>query len=126
METTIKLSELININQTLKYIIESTDIKIDSLLKFKLLGIMKSIEPIINNFEIIRNEKIREFGTEMDDGSIQIVKDDMVAIQKFSESLEDVINSEVKVSIEKIKASDIFNKGIKAEYLAQLFSIIKE
>ena len=113
METTIKLSELININQTLKYIIESTDIKIDSLLKFKLLG-------------IIRNEKIREFGTEMDDGSIQIVKDDMVAIQKFSESLEDVINSEVKVSIEKIKASDIFNKGIKAEYLAQLFSIIKE
>lgn len=126
METTIKLSELININQTLKYIIESTDIKIDSLLKFKLLGIMKSIEPMINNFEIIRNEKIREFGTEMDDGSIQIVKDDMVAIQKFSESLEDVINSEVKVNIEKIKASDIFNKGIKAEYLAQLFSIIKE
>lgn len=126
METTIKLSELININQTLKYIIESTDIKIDALLKFKFLGIMKSIEPIINNFEIIRNEKIREFGTEMDDGSIQIVKDDMVAIQKFSESLEDVINSEVKVNIEKIKASDIFNKGIKAEYLAQLFSIIKE
>lgn len=126
METTIKLRELININQTLKYIIESTDIKIDSLLKFKLLGIMKSIEPMINNFEIIRNEKIREFGTEMDDGSIQIVKDDMVAIQKFSESLEDVINSEVKVNIEKIKASDIFNKGIKAEYLAQLFSIIKE
>lgn len=126
METTIKLSELININQTLKYIIESTDIKIDSLLKFKLLGIMKSIEPMINNFEIIRNEKIREFGTEMDDGSIQIAKDDMVVIQKFSESLEDVINSEVKVNIEKIKASDIFNKGIKAEYLAQLFSIIKE
>ena len=126
MEVTIKLAELLNINQILKFVIDSSDIEIDSLLKFKLLGVMKSIEPIIKNFEIIRDDKIREFGTETDDGSIQITKDDMNAIQKFSDSLEDVINSEVKVNIEKIKASDIFNKGIKAEYLAQLFSIIKE
>lgn len=126
MEVTIKLAELLNINQILKFVIDSSDIEIDSLLKFKLLGVMKSIEPIIKNFEIIRDDKIREFGTETDDGSIQIAKDDMNAIQKFSDSLEDVINSEVKVNIEKIKASDIFNKGIKAEYLAQLFSIIKE
>ena len=126
MEVTIKLAELLNINQILKFVIDSSDIEIDSLLKFKLLGVMKSIEPIIKNFEIIRDDKIREFGTETDDGSIQITKDDMNAIQKFSDSLEDVINSDVKVNIEKIKASDIFNKGIKAEYLAQLFSIIKE
>ena len=126
MEVTIKLGELVDINRTLKFLIESHDIEMNALIKFKLLGIMKSIEPTIENFEIIRNEKIREFGKEEKDGSIRIAEDDMVAIQKFSDSIKDVINSDIKINIEKIKASDIFDIGIKTEYLIKLYSIIEE
>ena len=52
MEIKLKLGEVLNLNQILKIIIDDSESKIDSLLKFKLLGIMKSIEPLIQNFEI--------------------------------------------------------------------------
>ena len=56
----IKLGIVLDLNAMLKVIIDNTELKIDSLLKFKLLGILKNIEIPVNNFETIRNEKIRE------------------------------------------------------------------
>ena len=60
----IKLKDILQINNILKAIIENSEIKIDPLFKFKLLGILKNIEIPIMNFETIRNEKIREYGKE--------------------------------------------------------------
>ena len=61
----IKLGNVLEINNVLKSIIDNTELKIDALFKFKLLGIMKSFEIPIANFEIIRNEKIKEYGKEL-------------------------------------------------------------
>ena len=55
----IKLGNILEINNVLKSIIDNTELKIDALFKFKLLGIMKSFEIPIANFEVIRNDKIR-------------------------------------------------------------------
>ena len=85
MEIKLKLGEVLNLNQILKIIIDDSESKIDSLLKFKLLGIMKSIEPLIQNFEIIRNEKINEYGEKTDDGRVQISVENKDAIKKFNE-----------------------------------------
>lgn len=125
MELTLKLGEVIHLSQTLKSIIDDTETKVDALFKFRLLGILKSLEFHVANFETIRNEKIMEFGKEMENGNIQIPKDDEAAIKKFNDSLVELINSDVKISIEKLKASDVFNKGVKAEYLMGLYSIIE-
>ena len=54
----IKLGTVLDLNAMLKAIIDNTELKIDSLLKFKLLGILKNIEIPVNNFETIRNENI--------------------------------------------------------------------
>ena len=122
----IKLGTVLDLNAMLKAIIDNTELKIDSLLKFKLLGILKNIEIPVNNFEAVRNEKIREYGKENDEGNIGISADDTESMEKFTNDLNEVINSEVEVNIQKLKATDVFDKGLPAEYLVGLYSIIEE
>lgn len=126
----IKLGNILEINNVLKSIIDNTELKIDALFKFKLLGIMKSFEIPIANFEVIRNDKIKEYGKELEDEngnkSIGIDANDKDAIAKFSEDINKVIDSEVDVNIEKLKAIDVFDKGLPTEYLVKLYPIIEE
>ena len=126
----IKLGNILEINNVLKSIIDNTELKIDALFKFKLLGIMKSFEVPIANFNVIRDEKIKEYGKELEDEngnkSIGIDANDKDAIVKFSEDINKVIESEVDVNIEKLKAIDVFDKGLPTEYLVKLYPIIEE
>ena len=122
----IKLGTVLDLNAMLKAIIDNTELKIDSLLKFKLLGILKNIEIPVNNFEAVRNEKIREYGKENDEGNIGISANDTESMEKFTNDLNEVINSDVEVNIQKLKATDVFDKGLPAEYLVGLYSIIEE
>ena len=122
----IKLGIVLELNNMLKAIIDNTELKIDSLLKFKLLGILKNIEIPVNNFEAVRNEKIREYGKENDEGNIGISADDTESMEKFTNDLNEVVNSDVEVNIQKLKAVDVFDKGLPAEYLVGLYSIIEE
>ena len=122
----IKLGTVLDLNAMLKAIIDNTELKIDSLLKFKLLGILKNIEIPVNNFEAVRNEKIREYGKENDEGNIGISADDTESMEKFTKDMNEVINSDVEVNIQKLKAVDVFDKGLPAEYLVGLYSIIEE
>ena len=122
----IKLGTVLDLNAMLKAIIDNTELKIDSLLKFKLLGILKNIEIPVNNFEAVRNEKIREYGKENDEGNIGISADDTESMEKFTNDMNEVINSDVEVNIQKLKATDVFDKGLPAEYLVGLYSIIEE
>lgn len=126
MEVKMQLSKALNINQTLKIIIEDTQAKVDSLLKFKFLGIMKAIEPFASNFDMIRNEKIMEYGEKTTDGNYQILKEKKDAVEHFNYDLTQVLNSEVIINISKLKAADIFNKGITTERLLELYPIIEE
>ena len=126
----IKLGNILEINNLLKQIIDNTELKIDALFKFKLLGIMKSFEVPIANFNVIRDEKIKEYGKETEDEngnkSIGISVDDKDAIAKFSEDINKVIDSEVDVNINKLKSIDVFDKGLPTEYLVKLYPIIEE
>ena len=126
----IKLGNVLEINNVLKQIIDNSELKIDALFKFRLLGIMKNLEVPIANFNVIRDEKIKEYGKELEDEngnkSIGIDANDKDAIAKFSEDINKVIDSEVDVSIEKLKAIDVFDKGLPTEYLVKLYPIIEE
>ena len=126
----IKLGNILEINNVLKSIIDNTELKIDALFKFRLLGIMKNLEVPIANFNVIRDEKIKEYGKELEDEngnkSIGIDANDKDAIAKFSEDINKVIDSEIDVNIEKLKAIDVFDKGLPTEYLVKLYYIIEE
>lgn len=121
----LKLGDIIKLNDILKRLIENKDLNLDPLFKFKILGIMKSLEPHIFNFETVRNDKIKEYGKEIDDGTISIDLEDKDSIKKFNKSLEPLINSNVAVNIQKIKAEDIFNKNLSSDWLVALYPIIE-
>ena len=123
----MKLSDVLLLNDSLKSIIDTDKKpKIDALFKFKLLGIMKNLENPVANFDVIRNEKIREYGKEDENGNIAISQDDAESVKKFTTDLEAVVNSDVEVYIEKLKVKDVFNAGIPAEYLVRLYTIMEE
>ena len=126
----IKLGNVLEINNVLKQIIDNSELKIDALFKFRLLGIMKNLEVPITNFNVIRDEKIKEYGKELEDEngnkSIGIDSNDKDAIANFSDDINKVIESEVDVNIEKLKAIDVFDKGLPTEYLVKLYPIIEE
>ena len=122
----IKLSEVLNINNLLKTIIDNNNVKIDPLFKFKLLGIMKNIESDVMNFETIRNEKIREYGKADEEGNIRILTEDEESMKKFTDDMNSIVNSDVDVNFSKLKPVDVFDKGLPAEYLVGLYSIIEE
>ena len=126
----IKLGNILEINNVLKSIIDNTELKIDALFKFKLLGIMKSFEIPVTNFEVIRNDKIREYGKELEDENgnsiFGIDEKDEESMNKFRDDISKIIDSDVEVSIKKLKPSDVFNKRLPADYLVGLYNIIEE
>ena len=126
MEITLKLSEILNLNQILKNIIDDKNLKMDSLFKFQLLGIMKTFEPYVTNFDIIRNEKVVEYGKKTDDGKASIDQNDKEAMEKFMNDISKVVNGEVTINMAKLKAKDVFDKGLTAEYLVGLYPIIEQ
>lgn len=126
MEITLKLSEVLNLNQILKNIIDDKNLKMDSLFKFQLLGIMKTFEPYVTNFDIIRNEKVVEYGKKTDDGKASIDQNDKEAMEKFMNDISKVVNGEVTINMAKLKAKDVFDKGLTAEYLVGLYPIIEQ
>ena len=123
---TIKLKEILNIYNATRLIINDSTSKVDSLIKFKLLGIMKMCEGHAQNYEIIRNEKIKEYGKENEEGVVSISPKDIEAVKKFNEDMNKLTNEDINIDIVKFKASDIFDKGILAEYLVGLYPIIEE
>ena len=126
----IKLGNILEINNVLKSIIDNTELKIDALFKFKLLGIMKSFEIPVTNFEVIRNDKIREYGKELEDENgnsiFGIDEKDEESMNKFRDDINKIIDSDVEVSIKKLKSSEVFNKGLPADFLVGLYNIIEE
>ena len=122
----MKLSQILTYHSILTRIIdEKLDVK--PVTKFKLLGLLKSLEPAVSNFNIIRDEKIKQYGKEdKETGAISISKEDTESIDNFNKDLNDLLNSEVDITISKIKVNDIFDSGIPADYLVYLYDLIEE
>ena len=126
-EIKLKLGEVLTINENIKNVIENKDLKLDALFKFRLLGIMKQFESFVNNFNVVRNEEVVEYGTKSDeDNKYKIDVKDKETMEKFVKDLSDVTNCEVSVNIEMLKAKDIFDIGLPSNVLMALYPIIKE
>lgn len=126
MELKLKVNEVLNLNNVLKTIIDNDKNKINVLLKFRLLGIMRSIEFHITNFEIVKNEKIIEYGEETENGIYQISKDKPEAMENFKRDIDQVLDSEVAINIDMLKPNEVFDQGLTSEYLMSLYPIIGE
>lgn len=126
----MKLNDVLVLNNVVKTLIDHKTLKIDAIFKFKLLGIAKELAPFVENYQLIRTDKIKEYGTEILDaegnptGDIE-VKEGTEAREKFDSDMEDFVNTEVELNIQKLKAQEIFDAGVPSDYLVHLFNIIE-
>lgn len=125
MKKELTLDRVLGINDILKRLIDNNDLKISPSFKFKLLGIMKSLELPVANFDYVKNEKIREYGKETEDGKISISQeDDPESFAKYSQDITELLSSIVEV--ETVNAEEVFDKGVPAEALVALYDLISE
>ena len=136
----MKISEIINYNEIAKAIIN--EINIDGLAKFRLLGLCKQFESIVENYEIVRNELIQKYGENKNGtfGIFEPIKDNYssddeynAAVEKYNAAITGlknelaiILDSETSIKINKIKYSDIINAGIPADYLLAIYDLIEE
>jgi hypothetical protein len=136
------VNEVLNYNRIIKAIVDEAK-DVNSLIKFRLLGMCKQFEPIVANFEIIREEKIKKYGTEDKEGNIGIFtpieadfedKEDFKkakkefedAVTKYTNDLNEVLQSEAGVEIERFKQDKIMDAGLPSDYLIAIYDLIEE
>lgn len=126
------LNEALVLNDIVKALIDNKDMKISAIFKFKLLGIAKELENPVANFHAVRESKIAEYGTEAEDengnklGHFEIKMDNTEAIGKFKNDLDELVQKEIEVNIQKLKVQEVFDAGVPSDYLVKLFNIIEE
>lgn len=119
----MKLIDIVNKNQILKQIVETKDIPVT--FKFKVLGVMKAIEPFLVNLETIRNELINKYGETKEDGTISLARESE-NFPVFAKEYEELLNGETDYDMPKFKASEIMNIGIDTNLLLGMYDIIEE
>ena len=138
----MKVKEVLEYNRIIKAIIDNAS-DVNALVKFRLLGMLKQFEPIVANFETIREGKILEYGKKTEDGNTGIIppnKEDFEkdedfekankefeeTVKKFSTDLDEVANSEADIEIKKFKYTEIVDAGLPADYLVAIYDLIEE
>ena len=127
----LKIYNVINIYTTVKALIENDNLN-DSILKFKMLGILKSLETSMSNYQTIQYDTIKELGTPVfndngdETGNYTIPTENKEAVEKYIQTMNKLGETEIDISLDTFKASVIFNKGIAAEQLIHLYPIIEE
>lgn len=125
MKKKLELYKVINANEILKRIIDNKDLNINCISKFKLLGIMKELEPVVANFEFVKNEKIKEYGKEDENGQVSInPEEEPEMFKKYQEEIQELLSTAVKV--DTIKAADVIDKDIPADALVAIYDLICE
>lgn len=136
----MKVKDILHYNEIIRYIIDNFT-NISAIVKFKMLGMLKQFEPVVENYNIIRNEKIKQYGTPTESGGYAIVppkkesfeNDDDYnkavsqfeeVITKFNADIGEVVNSEANVKINKFNA-EIMNTDIPSDYLLALYDLIE-
>lgn len=138
----MKLETILQYNDIFKNLIDNAK-EINALVKFRLLGIVKQFEPIVTNFEIVREEKIRQYGKQQENGSIGIVSPDRDkfeneeeynkaetefhdAVAAFNADMNELLQSDVDIEIKKFKPDEVIDVGIPADFLVLLYDFIEE
>ncbi len=134
--------EILKYNNTIKAIIDNAK-DVNSLVKFKLLGVMKQFENTVANTENMRIELLGKYGETEDNGMVSIKepnRDDFDKEEDYEKAFDDyeknynqfmeeyttILDSEADITIKKFKSSDIMNMGIPSDYLVALYDLIEE
>lgn len=124
----MKLStkKLLEINAGVTCVIDQPVKELPTVFKFRLLGIKKSLEPHVANFNMIRDDLVRKYGKKSEDGMTYLNdKEDPEEFKKFSKELDDILSVETEVDICKIKAEEVFDLQIASDDLVKMYDVLE-
>ena len=121
----MKLKEIDQINYVLTTLLDDKSVVLSTKTKFKMLTILKQLEPITTNISTIKQEKIVEYGVKDDDGNyyVNINSDNY---QKFKKDMDELYSTDTDIQIQKFKAEDLFEFHLPSKYLVGLYDLIEE
>jgi len=90
---------------------------------FKLSVFIKKVQPEYEAFTKKRDELLKELGTSEDGEKYTIPR---ANIDKYTETMNDLLNIEVDIDVPKIKLEDIKDIDIEAKYIYILLDSIEE
>lgn len=126
----MKLGEILQLDAVIKSIIDSKELVVSAVFKFRLLGILKSIETHVNNYEIVRIEKVKQYGKQtLDENGNMIdckVEPNTENEKLFRLDIEEILNTDVVVDIQKLKLKETFDSGLPTNYLLHLYPIMEQ
>lgn len=121
----MKLHKVNRLNEVIRNIINNKEYKIDVVLKFQMLGILKELETPLINIDTIRNEKIVEYGTTNEEGQTFIDPNDAEKISKFITEMNELMNTDVELDISLLDAETVMNIGLTPDELMVLYDIME-
>lgn len=138
----MKVIEALKYNDAIRHMIDNTPV-LDSYVKFKLLGVIKLLEPTVENYNKVREDIILKHSTSRDDGSIGIFepnredftddadyeaarKDYEAARDAFSQENAHILDSEADITLPKINYREIMNSGLSSADLTAIYDLIEE
>lgn len=126
----MKLGEILQLDAVIKSIIDSKELVVSAVFKFRLLGILKSIETHVNNYEIVIIEKVKQYGKQtLDENGNMIdckVEPNTENEKLFRLDIEEILNTDVVVDIQKLKLKETFDSGLPTNYLLHLYPIMEQ
>lgn len=126
----MKLGEILQLDAVIKSIIDSKNLAVSAVFKFRLLGILKSIETHVNNYEIVRVEKVKQYGKQtLDENGNMIdckVEPNTENEKLFKQDIEEILNTDVVADIQKLKLKETFDSGLPTNYLLHLYPIMEQ
>lgn len=137
----MKVNEILQYDDTMKNLIDNTNM--DVKIKFRFLNMRKQFEPVVQNFQQMREEILQKYAEKREDGSMGIFeperksfesdKDYDAAFKKFQDTVNSfqkdvnsILNDDANIELTKFKAEDIMNAGIPSDALLAIFDLIEE
>lgn len=149
----VKIGELLNAEQALEMVIDGQN-DIDAVTKFKFLQVKRKLEDYAQDYETVRTDCIRKYGTQQENGDYILrapIKEDYITkaveegaeeffdadrfeedtkkfednLKNFNDALNEVGNKEVEIDEKELfRPDDLFNKGIPSRVIEGLMPVI--
>lgn len=108
----IKLKDLVNNVENIKGLQE---IKFPIKVSYKIKRLVDKLNPILTSYDEKRNELVKEFGEEGENGAIQVT--DPEKLKLFTEKFAELLEVEEEIDFEPIKIEEVGNVELEAKNL---------
>lgn len=117
--------------------------QLNAKIKFRFLNMRKQFEPIVQNFQSVREEILKKHSETKEDGTMGIFAPERdkfetdeayneavtsfeKTVESFNKDIDPILNDEAKIEITKFKADEMLEAGISSDALLVLYDLIEE